>query len=142
MKKLFFFIAFLYFNNSYAQQLTRLSGEKNNQLKYFLVNTDRVATRFNQQIALKIFVINNGSGSAKIKGTDGRSSSVYIVVSTIDDSPSTNLYKLSNLISPKVVSIEERSNNAYLLTVAYYTLTQKKIKQFEISENDCKELIN
>ncbi len=143
MKKLFlFFIVFLYFNKSYAQQLTHLRGDKSNYLRHLLINTDSVAMKFNEQIILKVFIINNGSGSAKIEGTDGRSSNVYIVVSTIDDSPDTNLYKLGNLISPKILSIEERSKDTYLLTIAYYTLKQKIIKQFEISEAGCKEQSN
>lgn len=89
----------------------------NRALINMLCSVDTTILKSNYQLAVRIYRVNNGSGSAHFEGTDEVSNNFVIAVSSKDEVPEVNAYTVGSFLYPKIVSFEEKSSKEFLFVI-------------------------
>jgi hypothetical protein len=96
---------------------------------------DTVIFKYNEDILVKLFKVNNGSGSAHAPETDEVSHRYIIVVSNYDDAPDIRVYSIGDFYNPKILKFEKPASDKFRVLFEYGGFNQRKKAFINISLN-------
>jgi len=105
-KKLFlFFFSCFGLSIGFAQTI-KYRSINNEDLVYVLNNIEKTIefTNSNQTLFVKVYVVSDPSGSANIPETEEVTNTIYIATSEDGEAPEQNLFKLTSVYDPKIIS--------------------------------------
>jgi hypothetical protein len=101
------FLLFLCFGISTGFAQTIKYNSVNNEDLVYVLNNIEKTIRFNdstQSLFIKVYVVADPSGSAHTPGTDEITNTLYIATSEDGEAPEQNLFKLTSVYDPKIIS--------------------------------------
>lgn len=106
-------------------QVVKTSRVQDAILRKVLSSVDTVIVKSNYNIAVTIFRVSNGSGSAHIPETEEVTHKFIISISTVDEAPEINVYQVANFYNPKVLKFELLGEQAHIV-IEYGVYKQRK----------------
>jgi hypothetical protein len=93
---------------------------QNEDLDYVLNNIEKTVAFSNpsQTLFVKIYIVDDPSGSAHTPETDEITNTIYIAVSEDGEAPEQHLYKLTSMYAPKIIAWTKSASQPEL-TLSY-----------------------
>ena len=126
---IFFIIVSLCFSkSSLAQEILKIEKLEDARLVKILNNAKLIGENSEKYLSVRIFTIDNGSGSAGFESCEV-SHNLLIAVSEFDEEPNQSLFEIGPFYNPKVVkwSIINKSEKEIEIEYGSYD-NQKKVK--------------
>ncbi|MBH8556911.1 hypothetical protein [Hymenobacter negativus] len=98
-----------------AQAKPKTVEVSNPDLKKILASIESVSTYKLSQAVAQVYVVGNGSGSAKLPESDETSHSLLVSVSEYGEHPASRLFKVGPLMNPKIVADKGSAQGEYVM---------------------------
>jgi len=100
---LFFLLAIFLVQTSCGQDKLKIEKSENSRLIEVLNNSELIGENRANNLSIRIYKIDNGSGSAGIAEGHEVSHNILIAVSEFDEEPNQNLFEIGPFYNPKFV---------------------------------------
>jgi hypothetical protein len=85
------------------------------ELKKVLASIESVSTYKSSQAVAQVFVVGNGSGSAKLPESDETSRSLWVSMSEYGEHPTSRLFKIGPLMNPTLEADKVTAKDEYVM---------------------------
>ena len=133
---LIFSICFV--NLSCGQEKVKIIKSDNNRLIKVLNNSELIGENKENYLSVRIYKIDNGSGSAGIKEGDEVSHNLLIAVSEFDEEPNQNLFEIGPFYNPKFVKWTKKKEYQKEIEIEYGAYDNRKSIKLKININELK----
>jgi hypothetical protein len=99
-----------------GQQRVQVLPEKNSGLIGTLPNVTAFKSKLTKSVRASFFVVDQGSGSAKLSESDESVSRILVVVSEYGEHPESSLFSVGPFFNPVVVTGSNTEENAVMIT--------------------------
>ena len=145
MRKVLLILLILFVTDINAQENFSLNTCNDSSLNYILNNIVKTQEFQTHTFSIRLFIVSNPSGSAKLNGNDEVSDNIYIATSEFDEAPVHHLFILKDIYAARDnLSFKEKKDGTVDLKIGYYDriLKKKGIRTYNISIAGIKETIN
>lgn len=133
---LIFSICFV--NLSCGQEKVKINKSVNNRLIKVLNNSELIGENKEYYLSVRIYKIDNGSGSAGIKEGNEVSHNLLIAVSEFDEEPNQNLFEIGPFYNPKFVKWTKKKEYQKEIEIEYGAYDNRKSIKLKININELK----
>lgn len=118
----------------FGQDVLTINKLESHRLTKILNNVMKISENREGEISVKIYKIDNGSGSAHNE-TCEVSHNLLIAVSEYDEYPKQNLFEVGPFYNPKIIKLESQERHK-LFTVEYGEFDSRKSVKMKVSIDD------
>ncbi|BAX81827.1 hypothetical protein [Labilibaculum antarcticum] len=125
--------------------LLSISCSSQNRIQIDSISNEEIVDIFNriellrefktEDLMIRLFSYANESGSAGFNSGE-ITNDIYFAVSEFDELPKQSLFKIKNLYSTEIVSIDEIKNDKVLITLVHIENKTKKTLELELTINE------
>ena len=133
---LFFTICFI--QMSCGQDKLKIEKIENSRLIKILNNSELIGENRANNLSVRIYKIDNGSGSAGIAEGHEVSHNLLIAVSEFDEEPTQNLFEIGPLYNPKFVNWIGKKEYQKEFEMEYGTYDNRKSLILKVNINELK----
>jgi hypothetical protein len=112
---------------SFGQSVEKLEKVSDNRLVSILNDLDILAEKKTSNLSIRLFSVNNPSGSAGLPNCEV-TNSIYIAVSEIDIAPEQSLHKYGPVYDPKVLNLDGQPSEQVLTIESGHAESRKQVK--------------
>ncbi len=133
---LIFSICFI--NISYGQEKIKITKSKNIRLIKVLNNSELIGENRQHDLSVRIYKIDNGSGSAGIEERHEVSHNLLIAVSEFDEEPNQKLFEIGPFYHPKLLKMTASKYYQKEFEIKYGTNDNRKSVKLKVNINELK----
>ena len=111
--------------NVCGQEELKISKLDNSRLIYVLNNSKLITENREEWISVKVYTMDNGSGSAGLESCE-RSDNLLVAVSEFDEAPLQNLFEVGPFLSPKFMRWRGEKEYEKEFEIEYGALDQRQ----------------
>ena len=134
---LIFSICFV--NLSCGQEKVKINKSDNNRLIKVLNNSELIGENRENYLSVRIYKIDNGSGSAGIEEGHEVSHNLLIAVSEFDEEPNQNLFEIGPFYNPKFVKWTKKKEYQKEIEIEHGAYDNRKSIKLKVNINELKK---
>ncbi len=123
---------------SCGQNKLKIEKSENSRLIEVLNNSKLIGQNSEGHLSVKIYIIDNGSGSSRFEEGHEVSHNLLIAVSEFDEGPNQNLFEFGPLYNPKFIEWTRMNEYEREFEVEYGTYDAPKIVTLKVNINELK----
>ena len=120
---------------SFGQDELKIEKIDNSQLIKILNNSQLIEASKDNFLSVKLFIIDNGTGSAGFPNSEV-SYNLLIAVSEIDEKPDQNLFEIGPFYNPKIVEWTSEDEKEIEIEIEYGIYKNRKTVKLKININE------
>ena len=123
---------------SFSQNKLNIKKSKNSRLIKVLNNSELIGENRENYLSVRIYKIDNGSGSAGFPEGHEVSHNLLIAVSEFDEEPNKNLFEIGPFYNPKFVKWTDKKDIEKEFKIEYGIHSNRKNIKLKININELK----
>jgi hypothetical protein len=123
---------------SFGQNELKIEKSENYRLIKVLNNSELIGENRENYLSVRIYKIDNGSGSAGIEEGHEVSHNLLVAVSEFDEEPNQNLFEIGPFYNPKFVKWTKKKEYEKEFVVEYGIYNNRKTLKLKININELK----
>jgi len=120
---------------SFGQDELKIEKSDNSKLIKILNNSELIEASKDNFLSVKIFIIDNGTGSAGFPNSEV-SHNLLIAVSEFDEKPNQSLFEIGPFYNPKIVEWNEKEEYEKEIEIEYGIYNNRKTVKLKININE------
>ena len=124
-------------NISFGQTELKITTSDNYRLIKVLNSSELIAENKENSLYVRIYKIDNGSGSAGFQNSEV-STNLLIAVSEFDEEPIQNLFEIGSFYNPKFINWNGEKDNENKFEIEYGIFNERKIIRLKVNINELK----
>lgn len=133
---LMFILSICFVNLSCGQEKVKIIKSDNNRLIKVLNNSELIGENRENNLSVRIYKIDNGSGSAGIEEGHEVSHNLLIAVSEFDEQPNQNLFEIGPFYNPKFVKMTVNEDYQKEFDIEYGAFGNRKSVKLKVNINE------
>ena len=121
---------------SFGQNELKIAKSKNDRLIKVLNNSELIGENRENYLSVRIYKIDNGSGSAGIPEGHEVSHNLLIAVSEFDEEPNQNLFEIGPFYNPKFMKWTDKEEYEKIFEIEYGIYNNRKTVKLKININE------
>ena len=121
---------------SFGQNELKIAKSKNDRLIKVLNNSELIGENRENYLSVRIYKIDNGSGSAGIPEGHEVSHNLLIAVSEFDEEPNQNLFEIGPFYNPKFMKWTDKEEYEKIFEIEYGIYNKRKTVKLKININE------
>ena len=121
---------------SFGQNELKIAKSKNDRLIKVLNNSELIGENRENYLSVRIYKIDNGSGSAGIPEGHEVSHNLLIAVSEFDEEPNQNLFEIGPFYNPKFMKWTDKEEYEKIFEIEYGIYNNRKSVKLKININE------
>ena len=121
---------------SFGQNELKIAKSKNDRLIKVLNNSELIGENRENYLSVRIYKIDNGSGSAGIPEGHEVSHNLLIAVSEFDEEPNQNLFEIGPFYNPKFMKWTDKKEYEKIFEIEYVIYNKRKTVKLKININE------
>ena len=121
---------------SFGQNELKIEKSKNDRLIKVLNNSELIGENRENYLSVRIYKIDNGSGSAGIPEGHEVSHNLLIAVSEFDEEPNQNLFEIRPFYNPKFMKWTDKKEYEKIFEIEYGIYNKRKTVKLKININE------
>ena len=134
---LFIIITICFIQISIGQNELKIEKSEDFQLIKVLNSSELIGENRENNLSVKIYTIDNGTGSAGFENSEV-SHNLLIAVSEFDEEPNQSLFEIGTFYNPKFVKWTDKKEYEKEIEVEYGVYNNRKIVKLKININELK----
>ncbi len=114
----------------------KIAKSKNDRLIKVLNNSELIGENRENYLSVRIYKIDNGSGSAGIPEGHEVSHNLLIAVSEFDEEPNQNLFEIGPFYNPKFMKWTDKKEYEKIFEIEYGIYNKRKTVKLKININE------
>ena len=123
---------------SFGQNELKIEKSKNDRLIKVLNNSELIGENRENYLSVRIYKIENGSGSAGFEEGHEVSHNLLIAVSEFDEEPKQNLFEIGPFYNPKFVKLTGNKEYQKEFEIEYGAYGNRKVVKLKVNIIDLK----
>ncbi len=115
-----------------------ITKSDNSRLIKVLNNSEQIGENRDDNLSVRIYIIDNGSGSAGLAEGHEVSHNLLIAASEFDENPKQSLFEISQFINPKFMNWNEIKESEKEFEIEHGVYDKRKTIKFNVTINDLK----
>ena len=121
---------------SFGQNELKIAKSKNDRLIKVLNNSELIGENRENYLSVRIYKIDNGSGSAGIPEGHEVFHNLLIAVSEFDEEPNQNLFEIGPFYNPKFMKWTDKEEYEKIFEIEYGIYNNRKTVKLKININE------
>jgi hypothetical protein len=122
---------------SFGQNQLKIAKSENDRLIKVLNNSELIGENRENYLSVKIYTIDNGTGSAGFSSSEV-SHNLLIAVSEFDEEPNQNIFEIGPFYNPKFIKWTDKKEYGKEFEVEYGINNNRKTIKLKININELK----
>ena len=125
-------------NTFFGQSELKISQSDNSRLIKVLNNSELIGENRENWLAVRVYKIDNGSGSAGFEEGHEVSHNLLIAVSEFDEEPDQSLFEIGPFINPRFIKWNEKKEHEREFEIEYGMYDNRKTIKLIVDINELK----
>lgn len=138
MKRILVILGFLISTSCFAQDSIQVDTINNDELVNIFNRIELLREFKTENLMIRLFSYDNDSGSAKLNNGEV-TQNIYFAVSEYDELPKQSLFRIKDLYSTEIVSIDNSGNDTVLIELTHIKNETKETLELELTINEIKK---
>tara|TARA_R110001583_G_scaffold18731_1_gene74215 strand:- start:202 stop:630 length:429 start_codon:yes stop_codon:yes gene_type:complete len=138
MKRILVILGFLISISCFAQDRIQIDTINNDELVNIFNRIELLREFKTENLMIRLFSYDNESGSAKLNNGEV-TQNIYFAVSEYDELPKQSLFRIKDLYSTEIVSIDNSRNDTVLIELTHIKNETKETLELELTINEIKK---
>ena len=120
---------------SFGQNQLKIAKSENDRLIKVLNNSELIGENRENYLSVKIYTIDNGTGSAGFSSSEV-SHNLLIAVSEFDEEPNRNIFEIGPFYNPKFMKWTDKEEYEKIFEIEYGIYNNRKTVKLKININE------